>query len=152
MSLNDTSNAFVNMRQDTPKRLSERMPNAIRDVSQNRLNIMNQQVTAMWEPILPMLDKIIEFEKEFNQLPDRTQQILINKCYPDELVDNIVSNKEDNSCSLINIDALLSENIGQIPSIRTRKNHYLMPLNDRIALVQKKLKDKKSLKVKNTLK
>jgi len=90
ISLNDTSNAFVNMPSATPRQLCERMENAINGAAKGKPNLMSEQVAAKWKPLTPILDKIIEYEKAFEKLPEAKQQALIHQGIKDIHINRIV--------------------------------------------------------------
>lgn len=92
ISLNDRSNAFVTMSNDAPYKLQERMINALADAEKGRPNVMSQQLKGMWEPLLPTLDKIIEFEKEFSKLPAYAKESLERRGAKEARVEKILSN------------------------------------------------------------
>jgi len=94
ISLNDKTNSFVFMPASTPEKLETRMLNTIASFENNRENQMSAQLTPEWEKLAPMLDKIIDYEKEFEKLPEQRQRILEKSGVKEQAIDEIIHREE----------------------------------------------------------
>lgn len=94
ISLDDRSNAFVTMPNDSPSSLEFRIENAIADAEKNRENQMSKHLTPSWEKLAPMLDKIIEFENELKKLPESKRGIMERSGVKEQKINDIISREE----------------------------------------------------------
>ena len=78
ISLNDDSNCFVNSPKVSYFKLESRIKNAIDwHIRGDNLN-MSERLVSEWDKLTPLLETLIDYENNFEQLPDDKKQFLIS--------------------------------------------------------------------------
>ena len=91
----DTKNSLVDLKLDIFKQLETRMHNAMATWKEKGIeNIMVKDCNRDWEQQLPVLDKIVDFEKQFEDLPPVKQRIYTNSKLYDQKINKILESGE----------------------------------------------------------
>lgn len=89
---NDNDNRLVNMRKSNFDKLELRLENAINYmIKTGTPNLVNQDVNRTWESAVPTLDKIIEFEKSLEQMPESKRNSFRQGKIYDQQIDEIIA-------------------------------------------------------------
>lgn len=90
ISFDDDSGDFVKMAETVLEQLEIRMMNAMDAAEKNKPFLMSKELEPFWEPLHPLMEKLIDYEKEFNAFPRVKQIVLENSGIKDKQINDLI--------------------------------------------------------------
>ena len=90
ISFDDDSGDFVKMSEQVLEQLEIRMLNAMNAAEKDKPFLMSQELEPFWKPLHPLMEKLIDYEKEFNAFPRVKQIVLENSGIRDKQINDII--------------------------------------------------------------
>lgn len=101
ISFNERTAALAKNNVVGVERLMQRMENAVNHHKTGAKLLGDLQIEKSWEPLIPTMDRIIEYEKELEKFPESRQQIMRNSKLYDQRIEEIISSGEKQMHPLI---------------------------------------------------
>ena len=96
INFNENENRLVNTKMAYFDKLELRLENAVNYMVRNgEPSPVNADVNRLWEPAVPVLEKIIDFETSLEKMPDSRRQLFQNGTVYEQRIDEIIHSYEN---------------------------------------------------------
>lgn len=96
INFNENENRLVNTKMAYFDKLELRLENAVNYMVRNgEPSPVNADVNRLWEPAVPVLEKIIDFETSLEKMPDSRRQLFQNGTVYEQRIDEIIQSYEN---------------------------------------------------------